>query len=165
MAFPPCSITEDYKLRFYGFEGTTDDVKNTFSAVDFYTSNSTDITFTLTGASFSANQGRNTHLDITCDPVAFIKCKEGMPASNSIRLYDLTEILKDKEDWKAFLNNNGNNEIITIINYFFTECAQNHAGEFENDSYSLSSFPIQFNIPDLSATDAFNYIELVTSWK
>ena len=161
----PCSITEDYKLRFYGFEGTTDDVKNTFSAVDFYTSNSTDITFTLTGASFSANQGRNTHLDITCDPVAFIKCKEGMPASNSIRLYDLTEILKDKEDWKAFLNNNGNNEIITIINYFFTECAQNHAGEFENDSYSLSSFPIQFNIPDLSATDAFNYIELVTSWK
>lgn len=170
----PCDL-EEGKIRFYGFEGSG---LNAFSVIEV-TSNNT-VPFTFQGESCNTNQAKNTHCDVTCDPVRLVKCKAGVPTQSAIELYDLTEALKDVEAWNTWKttydakNTDVEGGIITIINYFFTKCGIGHAGDgitgnygydFENENYSLSSFPFEITRPNLTEDNVSDWIELKSAWK
>lgn len=172
--FAPCDLAEG-KIRFYGFERSG---LNAFSVIEV-TSNNT-VPFTFQGESCNTNQTKNTHCDVTCDPVHLVNCKAGVPTQSVIELYDLTEALKNVEAWDTWKttydakNTDVEGGITTVINYFFTKCGIGHAGngilgndgyDFENENYSLSSFPFEITRPNLTEENVSQYIELESAWK
>lgn len=175
--FAPCDLAEG-KIRFYGFEGSG---LNAFSAIDVTSNNTVNtVSFTFQGESCNTNQTKNTHCDVICDPVRLVNCKAGVPTQSVIELYDLTEALKDVEAWNTWKttydakNTDVEGGIITVINYFFTKCGIGHAGngilgndgyDFENENYSLSSFPFEITRPNLTEDNVSQYIELESAWK
>ena len=162
--FAPCDL-EEGKIRFYGFEGSG---LNAFSAIEV-TSNNT-VSFTFQGESCNTNQTKNTHCDVTCDPVRLVNCKAGVLTQSVIELYDLTEALEDVEAWNTWKttydakNTDVEGGIITVINYFFTKCGIGHADEFKDDTYSLSSFPFEITRPNLTEDNVSDWIELKSAW-
>ena len=165
--FAPCDLAEG-KIRFYGFEGSG---LNAFSAIDVTSNNTVNtVSFTFQGESCNTNQTKNTHCDVTCDPVRLVNCKAGVPTQSVIELYDLTEALKDVEAWNTWKttydakNTDVEGGIITVINYFFTKCGIGHADEFKDDTYSLSSFPFEITRPNLTEDNVSDWIELKSAW-
>lgn len=156
----PCEINEKGTVSIIGFAGGTN--LNEVSSLDFYNSNATNSTFSITGTTFSIDQGINRWCEISCDPCAQVLYKN--EATTQRRYVNLQEIMQDVSEWSTLMSyDNGN--FAEALNYFWNGCNVNHhGGSSYFEDCSFTQFPIEASIPNLTAENVDSSIELIPSW-
>ena len=145
-----CTITNG-TVRIIGYSGG--ESLNTVSSINF---NEATTPFTIEGKSFNTQQGINSWYNIICDPVETIRFTgSNADDHNSI---NLLTILEGVQEWDALMNNT---EFINTLNDEYFNCWW-HAEDF--DGRSLSDFPVNTNLPNITAENVDSCIELIPSW-
>ena len=162
-----CNMSEDGTVSIIGFaRPETEAVKNEVVSLDFYDDDVLAFQIKGTDATFEIAQGINWLREVVCDPANKINfLGSNYDAEDSV---NLTEILKDVQEWNQIFIDNPN--LKGVINKeFFGGCnylpagSDGHAGADFKDC-SFENFPIHVSLPDITAENVDTSIELIPAW-
>lgn len=159
-----CNMSEDGTVSIIGFaRPETETVKNEVVSLDFYDGDVLAFQIKGTDATFEIAQGINWLREVVCDSANKINfLGSNYDAEDSV---DLTEILKDVQEWnQIFIDNPKLKDVID--DDFFAGCnwgVNGHAGaDFKGCSFE--NFPIHVSLPDITEENVDTSIELIPAW-